>query len=78
MEPIQRSAKVLAKGVRTGVLRSLKPSVRKISSKGVDELAAPIADECPGLGELVRVAEEEVAGCLGGPVAGRVGGDTGE
>ena len=31
--PIQRSAKALAMGARTGVLRILKPSVRKTSSK---------------------------------------------
>jgi len=33
MVPIQCSAKVLTTGVRTGVLRILNPSVRKISSK---------------------------------------------
>jgi len=32
MDPIHRSAKVFATGVRMGVLRILKPSVRKISS----------------------------------------------
>ncbi|MFT7648752.1 MAG: hypothetical protein ACI8Y4_003504 [Candidatus Poriferisodalaceae bacterium] len=33
MVPIHLSAKALATGVRTGVLRILRPSVRKISSK---------------------------------------------
>jgi hypothetical protein len=32
MDPIHRSAKVLATGVWIGVVRTLKPSVRKISS----------------------------------------------
>jgi|GEM_PF-2744606 hypothetical protein len=33
MVPVHRSANVLATGVRTGLLRILRPSVRKISSK---------------------------------------------
>ena len=38
----------------------------------VDELASSIAYERTGVGESVGVAEEEVAGCLGGPGPGGV------
>ena len=40
--------------------------------EGVDELAASVTYERSGAGELVAVAEEQVAGGLGGPGAGRV------
>jgi hypothetical protein len=39
------------------------------------ELAAAVADECCGTGEVVGVAQEEVACLLGGPRASRVGRD---
>ena len=41
-------------------------------------MATPIPNQCPGVGEPIRVSEEQVAGCLGGPRAGRVGRDPGE
>ena len=41
----------------------------------VNELAAAVTHERSGIGEPVGVAEEQVAGCLGGPRPGRVGGD---
>ena len=44
--------------------------------EGVDELASPIANEGTRIGEPVGVAEEELAGCLCGPGAGRVSGGT--
>jgi len=46
--------------------------------EAVDELAATVADQRASTVELVGVGEEEVAGGLGGPRAGRVGGGTGE
>ncbi len=46
--------------------------------QGVDDLATPVSDERPRVGELVGMVEEEVAGCLGGPGAGRVRGAAGE
>lgn len=45
--------------------------------EAIDELAAAIADQSAAVGELVRVAEEQVAGGLGGPGTGGVGGDAG-
>jgi len=44
----------------------------------VDELAAAVTNECPCVLEAFGVADEKVPGGLGGPGAGRVGGDTGE
>ena len=41
----------------------------------VDELAGAVSQKCSGVGEAVGVTHEEVAGGLGGPCAGRVGGD---
>ena len=41
------------------------------------ELAASVTHECSGIGESVGVAEEEVAGCLGGPGPGRICGHSG-
>ncbi len=38
----------------------------------VYELAPAIANQCPSTVELGAVAQEEVAGCLGGPGARRV------
>ena len=49
MDPIQRSAKALVTGVRTGVLRCLTPSVRKTSSKGA------------GCGHPITLAHKRVA-----------------
>jgi len=46
--------------------------------KRVDELAAAVTNECPCVFEAFGVADEKVPGGLGGPGAGRVGGDTGE
>ena len=46
--------------------------------EGVDELAASVADQRPCAGELVGMAEEQVAGGRGGPGAGGVGGEPGE
>jgi hypothetical protein len=46
--------------------------------EGVDELAASVADQRAGIGELVGVFEEQVAGGLGGPGAGRIRGETSE
>ncbi len=44
----------------------------------IDELAAPIANEGLCAGEPIGVLKEQVAGSLGGPRAGRIGGDAGE
>ena len=46
--------------------------------EGVNELAASVTHERSGIGEAVGMAQEQVAGCLGGRRAGRVGGDSGE
>ena len=45
--------------------------------EGVDELAAVVTDERSCIGESVWIAEEQVAGRLGGPLPGRVGGNPG-
>ena len=42
-----------------------------------DELAATVTYQSPGVFEPAGVSYEQVAGGLGGPGAGRVGGDTG-
>jgi len=44
----------------------------------IDELAAAVANQSTSTFEPVGVAEEQVAGCLGGPVAGGVRGETSE
>ncbi len=44
----------------------------------VDELAASVTNEGPCTGESIAVAEERVAGRLGGPGTSGVGGDAGE
>ena len=44
--------------------------------EGVDGLAATVTGECSGIGESFVVAQVQVAGCLGGPGAGWVGGAT--
>jgi hypothetical protein len=46
--------------------------------EGAGELAAAVTDECSRVCELVVVALEQVACCLGGRCAGGVGGDAGE
>ena len=46
--------------------------------EGVDEQAASVADQRAGTGELVGVVEEQVAGGLGSPDAGRIRGEPGE
>ena len=46
--------------------------------EGIGELAAPVPHQRPGVGELIGVAEEQVAGGLGGPGPGGVGGHPGE
>ena len=40
--------------------------------EGVDELAGAVSHECPGVGELVAVTEQQVPGGLGGPDAAGV------
>ncbi len=75
--PIHRSANVLATGVRTGVLEDLEAFGAEDLVEAVDELAAAVTYQSLGVGELVAVADEQVAGCLCGPGAGRVGGDAG-
>ncbi len=46
--------------------------------EAVGELVAAITHQSPGVFESLAVADEEVAGGLGGPLPGGVGGDTGE
>ena len=46
--------------------------------EGVDELAPAITNECSRIGESVVVTKKQVPCRLGGPCAGRVGGDPGE
>ena len=54
--PIQRSANALATGVRTGDLKSLEAFGAKDLVEGVDELAAAVAHQRRGVGELFGVA----------------------
>ena len=69
MEPIQRSAKALATGVRTGLL-DLEAFGSGTLVEGVDELAASVSSWSPWLRNKLRAAWV-------GPGPGRIGGGTG-
>ena len=72
----KRSANAFATGERTGVLRILRPSVRKISSKVPVNWLPRSRTSAPA--SVSRAAQEQVSCRLDGPGAGRVGGDPGE
>lgn len=76
--PIQRSANAFADRCPDRCGEGLDVFGVEDLVEGVDELVAAVAHEGPCAGELVAVAKEEVAGCLGGPGAGRVFGDPAE
>ena len=65
-------------GSADGCFEDLEAVIFEDLVEGVDELAATVSDQSPSTGEPVAVAEEEVAGGLGCPGAGGVGGETGE
>ena len=75
MEPTNRSAIALACGARTGVLMIRTSIAVKTASKTVVNLASRSPDEEPeALTGIVEI-DEQVAGLLGQPGSGRVGGD---
>ncbi len=61
-------------GCADGGLEDLEALGSKDLVEGVDELGAAVSDQRPGVGELVGVAPEQVAGGLSSPGAGRVRG----
>jgi len=71
--PIHRWADGLATGVRTGVFQDLDLLAAEDLIGRRRELAAAVTYQRLGAVERVTVAEEQVAGCLGGPFAGRMG-----
>ena len=46
--------------------------------EGVDELGSAVTNKGTSVGEVLRVFEEQIAGLLGAPCAGRFGGDAGK
>ena len=78
IEPIHRSANVLATSSSHRGAEDLEAFGSEDLVERVDELAAAVSHERSGIGEAVGVAKEQVAGCLGGPGVGRVGGHAGE
>ena len=73
--PTKRSAIAFALGARTGVLMILTSTAVKTVSKAGGELGVAVADEEPEAAVAVVEVHEQVAGLLGEPGAGRVGGD---
>ena len=78
----QGSDPAFRKGVGYGGADGGREDLEAISSEDlvecVDELAAPISNQRPGVSQLVVLAQEQVATGLGGPGTGRVSSDAGE
>ena len=75
MVPTKRSAIAFARGARTGVLMILDVDGGEDGVEGGGELAVAVADEEPEAPVGVVEVHEQVAGQLGEPGSGRVGGD---
>ena len=75
---MNRSAIAFARGARIGVrmIRMSAPDQHSVERGG--ELAVPVADQEPEPVGSVAEIHEEVAGLLGDPGPGRMGGDPGE
>ena len=76
--PIQRSAIAFARGARTGVRMMRMSAPANTASKAAVNLAVPVADQEPELVGVVAEVHEQVAGLLGDPGPGGVGGDPGD
>ena len=74
---MNRSASAFARGARIGVRSADDPDVGagEDSVERGGELAVPVADQEPELVGAVAEVHEQVAGLLGHPVPGGVGGD---
>jgi hypothetical protein len=75
---MKRSAIAFARGARTGVRMMPDVGAAEHRVKGGAELAVPIADQEPELLGAVAEVHQEVAGLLGDPGAGGMGGDPGD
>ena len=75
MLPTKRSAIALARGARTGVLMMRTSMAVKTASNAVAELGVAVPDEEPEAAAGVVEVHEQVAGLLGQPGAGGMGGD---
>src|SRR5215472_4201205 len=73
--PIQRSAIAFARGACTGVLMTRTPVAVNTASNGAVNLASPVTDQELEAGGLITEVHQQVAGLLGHPRAGGVGGD---
>ena len=74
---MKRSAIAFARGARIGV-RMIRISAREHRVEGADERAVPVADQEPELVDVVAEVHQQVAGLLGHPGPGGVGGDPGD
>ena len=74
---MKRSAIAFARGARTG-LRMMRMSAPAKTASNGGELAVAVADQEPELLGLLAEVHEQVAGLLGDPGAGGMGGDAGE
>ena len=75
MVPTKRSAIALARGARTGVLMILDVDGGEDGVEGGGELGVAVADQEPEASTGVVEVHEQVAGLLGEPGSGGVGGD---
>jgi hypothetical protein len=73
--PTKRSAIAFARGARTGVRAILMSMAVKTASKAAVNLAYAVADQEPEAPVGVVEVHDQVAGLLGQPCSGRVGGD---
>ena len=76
--PMKLSAMAFARGARTGVRMMRMSAPAKTASKAAVNLAISVADQEPELLGVVAEVHEQVAGLLGHPGAGGMGGDPGE
>ena len=76
--PIQRSAIAFARGARDRGADDADVGAGEHRVEGCDELAVWVADQKPELLGLVAEIHEQVAGLLGHPGAGGMGGYPGE
>ena len=68
----------VGRGVRTGAAEDADVGADEHGVEGGGELAVPVADQEPELVGAVAEVHQQVAGLLGDPGAGGVGGDPGE
>ena len=75
---MKRSAIAFARGARTGVRMMRMSAPANTASKVAVNLAVPVADQEPELVGVVAEVHEQVAGLLGDPGPGGMGGDPGD